>query len=394
MAKIGIIISSLTTCGGEERVVSLIASRLADCHDVTIYTYESRRAEGGKRNDYYLSDKIKVVEIMPARETFFRHGIKLLYHFTGMTSGRISQYLLRQAFYPEGHLKEWIGRINSEKYDLMIAVSGAHTILLGYIKDKINARCIGWEHSSFEGYFDRKTGYYRNRVNVYRECAEKMERIVVLNPDIAAKYKRYLKLHAIVIPDPRSFSSKKKADVGEKCFVSCGRVEKEKGFDDLIEAFAAFDQENPGWKLLIIGGGSMEKRLNDMITEKGLQDKVRITGYIHEVKENLLKGSVYVMTSRWEGFGMAVVEAMEVGLPVIAYGIPAMESLVTDGKEGRIVPPFEQDKLVETMLELAAEPEERKRMSRNAQIKSSTLDPDVIAGQWIETIDEVISLEG
>lgn len=389
MAKIGFIISSLTTCGGEERVVSLIASELSKYHDITIYTYESRRAEGSRRNDYYLSDRIRVEEVNGAKETLFRHGIKLLYHFTGMTSGKVSQYFLKQTFYPEEHLQEWIQRINREKFDLMIAVSGNQTILLGYIKDKIKAKCIGWEHSSFEGYFDRKTGYYRNRMEVYRGCAAKMEKIVVLNPDIAAKYEKNLGLRASVIPDPRSFSSKEKADVKRQCFVSCGRVEKEKGFDDLIGAFAAFNKKNTEWELLIIGGGSMEKRLNDMIAAEGLQDKVRITGYIHEVKENLLKASVYVMTSRWEGFGMSVVEAMEVGLPVIAYGIPAMESLVTDGKEGRIVQPFEQDKLVEAMLELAAEPEERKRMSENVRRKSATLDPKKIVAEWNRIIGEV-----
>lgn len=389
MAKIGIIISSLTTCGGEERVVSLIASKLAECHDVTIYTYESRRAEGGKHNDYYLSDKIKVEEIMPAKETLFRHGIKLLYHFTGMTSGRISQYLLRQAFYPEDHLKEWIGRINREKFDLMIAVSGNQTILLGYIKEKIKAMCISWEHSSFEGYFDRETGYYRNRMEVYRECAAKMDKIVVLNKDIADKYAARLGLSALVISNPKSFTSEEKADVSAKCFVTCGRVEREKGYDDLIEAFADFNEKNREWRLLIIGGGSMEEKLRAMIVDKNLQDKIEITGYIHEVKENLLKGSVFIMTSRWEGFPMTITEALEVGLPVLAYDIPAMEALVTDGKEGRIVPAFERDKLVKAMLELAAEPGERQRMSGNAQIKAATLAPESIVKKWLEIIDEV-----
>lgn len=389
MAKIGIIISSLTTCGGEERVVSLIASRLSEYHDITIYTYESRRAEGGRHNDYYLSDRIRVQEIAPAKETFFQHFIKLLYHFTGMTSGRISQFFLKRTFYPEEHLEKWIEWINRERYDLMIAVSGAHTILLGYIRDRISAKCIGWEHSSFEGYFNRKTGYYRNRMEVYRGCAAKMDSLVVLNPDIAEKYRQYLNLHTTVIPDPRSFSSEEKADVSRKCFVSCGRVEKEKGFADLIAAFASFDKIIPGWQLLIIGGGSMEKKLASMIEEMQLHDKVKITGYIHEVRENLLNGSVYVMTSRWEGFGMAVVEAMEVGLPVIAYGIPAMESLIEDGVDGRIVPAFEQDKLVEAMLELATEPEKRQRMSRNAQIKSESLDPGEIAKEWLRVIEKV-----
>lgn len=392
MAKIGLIISSLFACGGEERVVSLIASELAKYHDITIYTYENRRAEGGRRNDYYLSDKIRVEEVAGAKETLFRHGMKLLYHFTGMTSGKLSQYLLKRTFYPEEHLNEWTERINHEKFDLIIAVSGAQTILLGYIRDKICAKCIGWEHSSFEGYFDKKTGYYRNRMEVYRECAMKLEQIVVLNQDIADKYTANLGIYPTVIYNPKSFSSDRKADMSGKCFVTCGRVEREKGYDDLIEAFAKFYENNKEWKLLMIGGGSMEAELRALAAEKNLQNQIEITGYIHEVQENLLKGSIFMMTSRWEGFPMTVTEALEMGLPVIAYDIPAMQPLVTDGVEGRIVPAFDRDKLVEAMSELASDTDMRYRMSENAVTKAETLQPEVIVRQWLALIERVIHL--
>ena len=390
MAKIGFIISSLSTCGGEERVVSLIANELSVCHDIIIYTYESRRAEGGKRNDYYLSDRIRVEEVDAAGESFFQHGIKLLYHFTGMTSGRLSQCLLKHTFYPEEHLQEWVRRTEQEKFDLLIGVSGAQTILLGYIKDRISAKCIGWEHSSFEGYFDQKTGYYRNRMGIYRTCASKLEQIVVLNQDIADKYATRLGLKTAVISNPKSFSSEEKADAAGRCFVTCGRVEQEKGYDDLIEAFAVFCKRNGEWRLLIIGGGSLEGRLRALISEKKLQEKAQITGYIHEVKENLLKGSVFMMTSRWEGFPMTDTEALEMGLPVIAYDIPAMQPLVTDGVEGRIVPAFRRDKLVEAMEEMAADADLRCRMSGIALAKAVTLRPDKVVKQWLRLIETIV----
>lgn len=391
--KIGFIISSLFTCGGEERVVSLIANELSACHDIVIYTYESRRAEKGKRNDYYLSKRIRVEEVEAAGESFFQHGIKLAYHFTGLTSGRLSQFLLRRAFYPEKHLQEWIERIEWEGFDLLIGVSGAQTILLGYIKDRIHAKCIGWEHSSFEGYFDRKTGYYRNRMEAYQTCAARLEQIVVLNQDIADKYAVQLGLDTVVIPNPKSFSSAEKADAAGKCFVTCGRVEREKGYDDLIEAFAAFHKRNEDWNLLIIGGGSMEEKLRTLIREKNLQSKAEITGYIHEVKENLLKGSVFMMTSRWEGFPMTVTEALEMGLPVIAYDIPAMQPLVTDGIEGRIVPAFQRERLVEAMEELASDEALRRRMAANALAKAATLRPDKVVERWLALIESLVCAE-
>lgn len=115
-----------------------------------------------------------------------------------------------------------------------------------------------------------------------------------------------------------------------------------------------------------------------------------ITGYIHEVKENLLKGSVFMMTSRWEGFPMTITEALEMGLPVIAYDIPAMQPLVTDGIEGRIVPAFQREKLVAAMEEFASDMDLRRRMSANALAKADTLRPETVVKQWLALIEAVL----
>lgn len=389
MAKIGFIISSLFAYGGEERVVSLIANELSAHHDITIYTFENRRYEGENRNNYYLSDQIRTEEVNNAKNTMFRFVVKTLYYRTGLTSGRISGFLLKKAFYPDELLEEWVQRINEEKFDIMIAVSGTYTMLLGYIADRICAKCISWEHSSFEGYFDPQTGYYRNRMNLYRDCAAKMKRRVVLNDDIARKFKKNMNLSTTVISNPKSFSSEEKADMGKQCFVTCGRIEAEKGYDDLIEAFARFHQVNSDWKLLIIGGGSLQKKLEELAEKCGVGSFVTFTGYTDEVKEFLLKGSVFMMTSRWEGFPMTITEALEMGLPVIGYGIPALKPLVTDGEEGIIVPAFEQNKLIQAMLELTANREKREQMSKKAIEKAKQLSPENIVKCWSKLLGEV-----
>ena len=120
MAKIGFIISSLFAYGGEERVVSLIANELSAHHDITIYTFENRRYEGENRNNYYLSDQIRTEEVNNAKNTMFRFVVKTLYYRTGLTSGRISGFLLKKAFYPDELLEEWVQRINEEKFDTIV----------------------------------------------------------------------------------------------------------------------------------------------------------------------------------------------------------------------------------------------------------------------------------
>ena len=86
---------------------------------------------------------------------------------------------------------------------------------------------------------------------------------------------------------------------------------------------------------------------------------------------------------------MTITEALEMGLPVIAYDIPAMQPLVTDGIEGKIVPAFQRDKLTAAMEELAADTDLRRRMSSNALAKADTLRPDKVVQQWLALIETI-----
>lgn len=391
MAKIGIIISSLFACGGEERVVSLMANEWVKYHEVTIFTYENREAEGNNKNDYYLSDKINVVRVHNAKDNICSTFIKLLYHYTGMTSGKLSRILFEKTFFPEAVLTEWTERINEGGYDIVIGISGIYTMLLGKIRDRIKAKAVGWEHSSYEGYFASGKGYIRNQERLFAQCVSGLDDCVVLNEDIQSKYKNNLHLDTTVIYNPRSFVSPKKADMEQKCFVTCGRVEAEKGYDDLIKAFHKFRKTNEEWKLLIIGGGSLQKSLEHLTDELGITGSAVITGYVHNVSELLLKGSVFIMTSRWEGFPMTVTEALETGLPVISYDIPAMQPLVSDGVEGRIVPAFDNDALAQTMRELADDPDTRKRMSEAAIRKADSLSAEKITEEWKKLFDRLLT---
>ena len=168
-------------------------------------------------------------------------------------------------------------------------------------------------------------------------------------------------------------------------------MEAEKGYDDLIRAFHQFSKTNRDWKLLIIGGGSLQGQLERLAEELEIRELVLITGYVHNVNELLRQGSVFVMTSRWEGFPMSITEALEVGLPVISYDIPAMQPLVTDGMEGRIVTAFNKDALTEAMQELASDIGIRKRMSEAAIRKADSLSAESVAEEWQKLFNRLLA---
>lgn len=391
MAKIAIIINSLYTIGGEERVVSLMANEFVKYHEVTIISSETRRKENGKRNNYYLDKRINVVVVEPKNDSIFDKVVKLIYWHIGVPNCGFCRKILNRIYYPNEYLNIWTDRINSGNFDIVIPITGNNTMLVGLIKERITARCISWEHSSYEGYFAKKTGAFKCREKTFSECANKLEGVVVLNEDIQSKYKSQLNVKSIVIENPKSFSSNEKCDLCNKVIVSCGRLESEKAFDDLIYAFELFHRKNTEWKLKIIGGGRLEGQLISQIKKLGLSEVVSITGYTDNVKEELLKGSIFCMTSRWEGFPMTITEALEVGLPVVGYGIPALKPLISDGIEGIIVSPYERNKLVEALEEIANSDKIRMSMSLAAIEKAKLLKPEAIYEKWDVLFKKVMS---
>ena len=382
MAKIGIIINSLTTCGGEERVVSLMSNEWCKDNEITIYTFETRNPKPEEQNDYYLSPQIKIEKTPLPSETFFTKYAKLLYHYTGLINTNWCRKFLINLYYPSAFIDEWVDRLNHSGLDLIISISGNNTILLGLIRNRINQKAIGWEHSSFEGYFNRRTGAFKNRIDTYTFCARQLEQIVVLNEDIQYKFNQCGVTNTTVISNPKSFSLRQKASMDNHAIVTCGRLEAEKGYFDLIDAFSRFHAALPDWKLYIVGGGSLHQKLQDKIALLNLTDFITISGYVKDVQSYLLSASIYVITSRWEGFPMSITEALEAGLPIIAYDIPAMKPLVTDQQEGIIVPAFNNTMLTEAMKTLAGNTDLRKSMSTKSIQKATALNPETVAQKW------------
>lgn len=390
MSKLCIIINSLFHCGGEERVVTLLANELVKTNEITIFTSEKSLPDDSERNSYGLDNRIQVCFSKEKGDSFFEKMIKLLYCHTGMSSGRLSQLLLEKAYYPNRKLEEWIQIINAGKFDLVIGVSGLNTMLLGYISGKISCATIGWEHSSFEGYFDEKNGYYRNRMKLYKKTASRLDKIVVLNKDIQRKYRKILNIETEVISNPRSFTTMKKANMDSHYFITCGRMEKEKAIDDMIDVFSQFCQHRSDWKLIIVGGGSLLERLQRQAFLLKIEDKVIFTGYSDDVIKWLASSSIFLLTSRWEGFPMSVTEAFEVGIPVISYDIPAMSSLVNDGVEGYLAKSFDKKEFVDKMIMLSDDMESRKKMSLCTLRKADELSIEKIAMKWRNIINGVI----
>ncbi|MDD6157408.1 MAG: glycosyltransferase family 4 protein [Lachnospiraceae bacterium] len=392
MAKICLVASSVFTHGGEQRVTAVIANELAKKHEIIIYTMDTEQERAA--NPYGLDDKIEIRYTMQPRfgmiNRITRRMIRDVNEKTNLLYRNKCFYrLLEYAYFQKKWQDIWVEELSREPYDIIIGVSGSNSMHLGLIADRLNCKTIGWEHNSYEAYFETPGLYFWHMDQVFGAGAAKLDHCVVLNQYIAKRYKEAFDVDCDVIYNPRSFVSVEKSALTNKTFVGCGRIIRQKGFDLLLRSFAQFAKWNAEWKLVLVGDGEMRPELEAMIKDEGLEERVRITGYTNEVRKHLQEASIYVLSSRWEGFPMVLTEAFEMGLPVVAYDITAVEPLVTDGKQGMLAKAFDTQEFAEKMLAMTKLPrEELKQMAEEAKRMAESLAIEHIIKKWEAIIEE------
>ena len=149
-------------------------------------------------------------------------------------------------------------------------------------------------------------------------------------------------------------------------FLSVGRLTWVKGYDMLLEAFskAGFGSERP-W-LVLVGDGEERGKLEEQAKRLKIIDRVCFTGELADIREALAASTVFVLSSRNEGMGRVLVEAMAAGLPVIGTAVGGIPTLVKDGETGLLVPGGDAGALAKAMERLRAGPELRARLAERA----------------------------
>ena len=380
MSKIAIFTYSIFTVGGEQRVVSLIAHKLSEEHEVTIFTMD--RANSGKPR-YSLDESIGIEYYHPHKGDAVSFVLRAATHLTPVVVYDWFPKGIERAYCPD----KYAGIMNdliSDEYDTVIATAWQLSIILGKVKRLYSRsfRAIAWEHSSYEAYFERKYFYLYNNTQLFADNLRYVDSIVVLNNDYKDKYLRKLGLDSEVIYNPKSFVIDSGSKLNNRTILFCGRIDDDfKGIDLLLDSFEKFCNRNSDWRLLVAGDGPALRKYKRLAETLDCGNRVEFLGSISNVKDVMLDASIFVLPSRFEGFPMSVTEAFECGLPVIAYDIPAMEPFKESG--GAVcVPCFDTDEYSNRLLELADDIELRQRLGRNARDFAGQLDIDIIGEKW------------
>lgn len=187
------------------------------------------------------------------------------------------------------------------------------------------------------------------------------------------------------------WKAEQKASLENKTVIAIGRLEPQKGFDRLISIWSAIADKHPDWKLNIFGDGPDKWKLSEQIDFLELNNSIFLKGSCKKMSEEYLSSSIMVMTSRFEGLPMCMLEAKMYGLPVVSYDFPCgPKDLIHHGIDGFVARDEDESIFVSYLDVLMNDPELRSRMG-TAQIEDSKrFSPEIIMPQWKRLFEDVI----
>lgn len=195
-----------------------------------------------------------------------------------------------------------------------------------------------------------------------------------------------------VIPNAAMHVSDAYSDVMNKRVIAVGRLDYQKGFDRLIQAWELVQHTGKftDWKLDIFGQGEWREMLQQMIDKAELQNTVCLNRPTKQIGEEYVKSDMLVMSSNYEGFPMVMIEAMACGLPVVSFDYKCgPKDIIQSGINGLLVPNGDIQALADAMMKVMEDEAYRKMLSLNARKVVDTYSEQAVMSQWIRLFTSI-----
>lgn len=194
-----------------------------------------------------------------------------------------------------------------------------------------------------------------------------------------------------IIPNPIITPLNKVSDRKEKHVIAVGRYAPQKGFDKLIDSWALVAQQHPDWSLRIYGDGFLRTELQEQIERLGLTEKCRLEHTVKEIADKYSESSIFVLSSRYEGFGMVITEAMGCGVPPISFACPCgPRDIIKDGVNGLLVEDGNIEDMAKKICYLIENEDKRQEMGKQAYLDAQKYKMENIALQWKKLFETVV----
>ncbi len=393
--KIAFIINSPYTLGGMQRVVTSLANSLiSKNYDITIICTEITD-ELKTKNAYNLNKNVKVILVDKGKSVkdLFARVLRRINRYTGLLKFNFCTQYYAKFYFPVKLKNSIRDKLKKENYDYVIALGGYYSILLGLLKDELkNSICVGWQHNTYEAYFETRFKYHYNEKNLFKHYTKKLDAVVVLTDFDANEYKNNFNINAKRIYNPlTTFASNEISNLDSNIIVSVSRISiEQKGLDYLLEIFEKIKAYKTDAKLKIVGGGEDFSKLKDMVEKSKYCDDIELTGQSNEVEKILRLSNVFVSTSRWEGFGLVITEALSCGLPIVSFDNSGPSEIINkNGVNGFIIPKYDLDEFAKTVVKLLNDRNLAYSVQNEAVLRAKDFKSEKIACEWIGLLNDI-----
>lgn len=378
--KIVYLTPALYMAGGVERVLTLKANYFAEHfgYDISIILTEGK----DKPLFYPLSEKVRIINL--------NIGFEELWMCSFLK--KIVVYLKKQRQYRK-MVEQELMRLRP---DITISLLRREINFLTSIKD--GSRKIGELHvnrANYRNYNTEKVGLVKRLFARWWSYSllqklRKLDQLVVLTEKDRVAWTELD--NVVAIPDPLPFVPSSVSQLDKKRVVAIARYSHEKGIDLLLKAWAIAEKKVEDWQLEIFGDGD-KTSFEQLIDTLGI-DRTRcwLNGRTDDVEQEYLNSSLFVLSSRFEGFGMVIVEAMACGLPVVAFDCPwGPRSIISDGEDGLLVENGNVEALADALSRLIGDEVLRQSMAEKAIVNVKRFEIETIANQWLHVFNNVMN---
>ena len=376
--KVFYIYTALLTKGGADRVLTEKANWFAEHgYEVGIIT----DTQMGRPPVFPLSPKVNLINLDIDFSKEYGHNLLM------------RTYLYYQLM--SEYKRKMKAVLNTEKPDIVITTMGRDLdFLTDLYKDGI---IIGEAHTT--KHFLRNFHLLEQRGFPYKQIAwywrrkmdrsvRKLKAVVLLTKEDAHSWEGITQTY--VIPNSLPFEPTETSSLQNKQAIVVGRYNNAKGYEYLVEAWQIVHQRYPDWAIHIYGSGELKEQVKSLIESNHLQDTMLMHEPTDNIRDKYLESSICVVSSRYEGFSMVILESMACGVPVVSFDCPhGPRNIIHNGEDGILVEYLNTQAMADSICELIEHPEQRIELGKKAQNNIQRFSKDRVMKLWTEFFSEL-----
>lgn len=374
------IYAEISIKGGTDKILVDKANYLVNHgYDVTIVT----ESQMGKPLSFKLEDKVCHIDM----------GLDFGKQYTQGSFRRFMTYSSLMRKY-KSRLKKVVDR---QRPDIIISAMGRSLSLLSkidYDGIKIGEAHTTKPHLRSLHLMEQRGGIFKVIAKYMRwkmcRYASQLDALVLLTPNDAEDWKSVVK--TFVIPNPISFFPKVSAELVNKQVIMVGRYNDAKGYDYLIPAWEIVHLRHPDWALNVYGSGELRDQVKEWIRERHLETTIIMHNPVDNIMEKYKDSSICVLSSRYEGFSLVILEAMSCGVPVVSFDCPyGPRNIIKNGEDGILIEPLNYQALAEGICQLIENKSLRMQLGANARENVLRFSQDSIMEQWEDLFHKLVN---